>query len=416
MGLPNPYTPSDRPRVFVGRDAERDRLRGRLARVAAYGEMMGPLVVVTGPRGVGKTSLLRDVASQAEQDGFVVAWVAGVKHQPFLGELVDRVTRALERAEVVTASTGVRVGQLGVELNAGIAKISARIERTHDGAAPTALVGPLEDFLGHASALVRERGGAGLVVMIDELHAPLESGRERDYAPDPGAVLDAAVLLNAIQDMGAERERYPIGVVGAGLPQTKGLLTRAATFGERSHEIVLGELDDGTAAQVLTAPAEQLRVTWDDAALAAAVTAADGYPQSLQIIGSATWDAARPASGDTLTLADLERGWETAQNDLVSLFEARWSVATESERAFLVAMAGLDGPVVRRGAIADALGVPTEALGMVRRNLINKGIVEDAGRGLLRFTVPGFDRFVLAQDPPLPRGPHRELRQREETP
>ena len=413
MGLPNPYTPSDRPRVFVGRDSERDRLRDRLARVAAYGEMMGPLVVVTGPRGVGKTSLLRDVATQAEQDGFVVAWVAGVKHQPFLGEVVDRVTRALERAEVATRTGSTRIGQLGVELNAGIAKVFARIDRKADNAAPTALVGPLEDFLGHAAALVRERGGAGLVVMIDELHAPLESSRERDYAPDPRAVLDAAVLLNAIQDMGAERERYPLGIVGAGLPQTKGLLTRAATFGERSLEIVLGELDDGTAARVLTAPAAQLDVSWDPDALAAAVTAADGYPQSLQIIGSATWDAARPTTGDALGLADVERGWETAQSDLVSLFDARWSVATETERAFLVAMAGLDGPIVRRGAIAEALGVSTEALGMVRRNLINKGIVEDAGRGLLRFTIPGFDRFVLAQDPPPPRRPHGELRRSE---
>lgn len=409
MGLPNPYTPSDRPRVFVGRDAERDRLRDRLARVAAYGEMMGPLVVVTGPRGVGKTSLLRDVAAQAEQDGFVVAWVAGVKHQPFLGEMVDRVSRALERAEVTTPSAGARIGQLGVELNAGIAKVFARIDRRRDDPGPTALVGPLEDFLGRAASLVRERGGSGLVVMIDELHAPLESSRERDYAPDPRAVLDAAVLLNAVQDMGAERERYPLGVVGAGLPQTKGLLTRAATFGERSHEIVLGELDDATAARVLTAPAEQLGVSWDPEALDIAVTAADGYPQSLQIIGSATWDAARPRRGGVLTVADVERGWEAAQSDLVSLFDARWSVATEAERSFLVAMAGLDGPIVRRGAIAEALGVPTEALGMVRRNLINKGIVEDAGRGLLRFTVPGFDRFVLAQDPPV----RRELRRSE---
>lgn len=411
MALPNPYTPSDRPRVFVGRQAERDRLRDRLARVAAYGEMMGPLVVVTGPRGVGKTSLLRDVAAQAEQDGFVVAWVAGVKHQPFLGDVVDRVTRSLERADVLSSPAGRQVGQIGVELNAGIAKVSARIDRRHEPGSNSALVGPLEDFFARTSNLVRDRGGAGLVVMIDELHAPLESSRERDYHPDPRAVLDAAVLLNAIQHMGAERERFPVGVIGAGLPQTKGLLTRAATFGERSHEIVLAELDDVTAAQVLTAPAAQLGVAWDEAALAAAVRAADGYPQSLQIIGSATWEATRPRRGDTITAADVERGWEAAQNDLASLFDARWAVATDAERAFLIAMASQPGPVVRRGDIAEALGVPTEALGMVRRNLINKGIVEDAGRGLLRFTVPGFDGFVRQQDPPVLRS-SRRLRRR----
>ena len=402
MGLPNPYTPSDRPRVFVGRSAERERLRDRLARIAAYGEMMGPLVVVTGPRGVGKTSLLRDVAAQAQEDGFVVAWVAGVKRQPFLADVVDRVTRALERAEVLSEPGGRRVDQLGVELNAGIAKLSARINLADPAPSP-ALVGPLEDFLGRASRLVREHGGAGLVVMIDELHAPLESSRERDYSPEPRALLDAAILLNAIQDMGGERERFPVGVIGAGLPQTKGLLTRAATFGERSHEIVLGELDDATAAEVLTAPAAQLGVRWAADALQAAVTAGDGYPQSLQLLGSATWDAARPEAGATLRMADVEHGWETAQSELVSLFAARWSVATEGEREFLVAMASQAGPVVRRGAIAEALGVPTEAIGMVRRSLINKGIIEEAGRGLLRFTVPGFGSFVLEQERPASR-------------
>lgn len=403
MGLPNPYTPSDRPRVFVGRESERERLRDRLARVAAWGEMMGPLTIVTGPRGVGKTSLLRDVAGQAEQDGFAVAWVACIKHQPFLGEVIDRVGRTLERIEAMPPAARARVDRLGVELSAGIAKVSARIDRRSPSPASTALVGPLEDFLGHAATLVRERGGAGLITIIDELHAPLESTREREYSPAPEAVVDAAVLLNAIQNMGAERERFPLGVLGAGLPQTKALLTRAATFGERSHEIVLSELDDATAARVLTAPAEKQSVHWADDALAEAVRAADGYPQSLQIIGSATWDAARPSSGDTLTAADLERGWPRARGDLVSLFAARWTVATDSERAFLRAMASLPGPIVRRGAIAERLGVPTEALGMARRNLLNKGIVEEAGHGLLRFTAPGFDEFVLAQEPPRDR-------------
>ena len=398
MALPNPYTPSDRPRVFVGRDNERDRLRDRLARVSAFGEMMGPLVVVTGPRGVGKTSLLRDVAGQAEHDGFVVAWAAGLKHQPFLAEIVSSVTRALERADVVRRTGNTRVSQIGLELNAGIAKISARFDQQARGSHSTALIGPFEDFLGDASRLVRERGGAGLIVMIDELHAPLESRREREYVPDPEALLDAAILLNAVQNMGAERERYPLGVIGAGLPPTKGLLTRAATFGERSHEIVLGELDDRAAAEVLTAPAEQLGVSWSPAALSRAVAAADGYPQSLQIIGSATWDAALPTAGAVLTLDDVDRAWPDAQRHLTSLFEARWSVASGTERAFIRAMAASPDEVVRRGAIAATLGVGTEALGMTRRSLISKGIIEEAGRGLLRFTVPGFADFVRRQN------------------
>lgn len=75
--LSNPYTPGGRPRVFVGREDDRRWLRDRLARVVAYGEMMSPLAVATGPRGVGKTSLMRDLQARAQESGFVVAWVAG---------------------------------------------------------------------------------------------------------------------------------------------------------------------------------------------------------------------------------------------------------------------------------------------------------------------------------------------------
>ena len=393
--LPNPYTPSDRPRVFIGRDQERSLLRDKLARVAAYGEMMGPLTVVTGPRGVGKTSLLRDVAGQAEADGFMVAWVSCVKQQPFLAEVVDRVERSLERAEVTTPS-GRRLKEITVELSAGFAKVRARLD-TSPTAPSTALVGPLEDLLARAGQLVRERGGAGLIVMIDEMHAPLESTREWEYAPDRQALLHGAVLLNALQNLGGVRDGIPVGVSGAGLPQTKGLLPRAATFGERSHEIVLGEFGRQDAARLLEAPAAELGVTWSADALSSVVDTARGYPQSLQILGAATWEAARPERGAVLDLAAVEAGSRTARTALASIFEARWAVATASERSFLQAMAAVGRTVVRRGEIADRLKTSTEALSMVRRNLITKGIVEEAGYGRLRFTIPGFETFVLDQ-------------------
>lgn len=397
--LPNPYTPSGRPRVFVGRETERRRLRDRLARVVAYGEMMGPLAVATGPRGLGKTSLMRDMQAQAQASGFVVAWASGLKHQPFLADVIDRVTRALVEAEQLPKSGRHQLQEIGVEVGLGLAKVSAKITRTHDAVEGSpALVGPIEDFFRRASHLVRDAGGAGLLVIIDELHAPLLSRREREYDPDPRAVLDAAVLLNAVQNMDGERESFPLGVVGAGLPETKAYLTRAATFGERTHEFVLHEFDEAAARAVLVEPAEQLKVRWEEQALSAALTAAGGYPQSLHIIGSATWDAAQPDEGDTLTLAHLSEGRAASDADLSSLFRARWEVATKAERDLLSAMASLTDAETERGAVAAALGVDTEALGMTRRSLISKGIVEAPRRGILRFTIPGFATWVRAQE------------------
>jgi hypothetical protein len=80
-----------------------------------------------------------------------------------------------------------------------------------------------------------------------------------------------------------------------------------------------------------------------------------------------------------------------------SMFMTRWNIATEGERAFLRAMAESKAEPVSRAVIAERLGVESTDLSMARSSLIYKGIIESAGRGLLRFTIPGFDAFVLEQ-------------------
>ena len=95
---------------------------------------------------------------------------------------------------------------------------------------------------------MRGRGGAGLLVFIDELHA--------------ASADDLSILLNALQNLDGEREDNPLAVVTAGLPVTPEAITRAATFGERSTFVPLDLLSEVDARAVLTAPAEALEVTW----------------------------------------------------------------------------------------------------------------------------------------------------------
>lgn len=396
---PNPYTPGGRPRVFVGRDAERAQLRDRLARVIAFGEMAGPLLVVTGPRGLGKTSLLRDIADQAAADGFVVAWVAGVKRRPILRDVLQSVTGALERADVLAEPrTRSRIKEYEVQLHFGVGRVGAKFEPQGTTDAPPLSQYAVEAFFETASNAVRERGGAGLLVLIDELHAPVEPRSTRDSTADPEAQYEIALLLNVIQNMDAQRERFPLAVIGAGLPQTMGLLTRAATFGERAHEIVLAEFDERTSQEALTEPAAQLGVRWEPDAVADAVESAAGYPQALQIVGSAVWEAARPERDGRITAEHVVASAAAFEQRVSTMFHTRWDVASPAERAFLRAMAEVDEPVVHRRDLADRLGVTSDELSVPRRSLITKGIIEAAGHGKMRFTIPGFGAFVRDRD------------------
>lgn len=406
--LPNPYTPGGRPRVFVGREQERQRLRGHLARVIAYGEMMGPLTITTGPRGVGKTSLMRDVQEDAEKEGLVVAWVAGVKHTPFLSDVVDEIQQQLRVHDLQAKSgRGVRVREVGAELNLGLAKFSTKLDPAiREPEAPPALVGQLSRFLHEASTAIRDRGGAGLVIIIDELHEPLESTRSAEYAPNPAARADAAVLLNAAQNMDANRTEYPLAILGAGLPETKPLLMRAATFGERTRELAMGELDPASSKALLALPAQALGVAWDEAALERATEEANGYPYALQVTGEATWDAALPEAGDTITLQHVNAGREQAFADMVSMYRGRLALATPAERNYLGAMAQLATPVARRAEMAELLGEHPDALNPARDSLISKGIIESAGRGLVRFTIPGFGDYIRRLEDKTVAGDH----------
>ena len=391
--LPNPYTPGQVPRILAGRVSELASIRDRISRVATFGELGGPLLVFHAPRGLGKTSLLRTAQRQAAAVGFVSAWVACSRERPFLPELVRVVDRSLVRAEVIPDGEAgqrwrARLAGISVELGLPGAKVRADLARRTAPAEPEAAsrapIAALEDLLHEAAAAVRARGGAGLLVFIDELHA--------------ASADDMATLLNALQNLDGEREDNPLAVITAGLPVTPEALTRAATFGERSSFVPLDVLAEADARTVLTAPAEALGVSWAGDALERVVAEARGHPYFLQLVGSASWGAARPVAGGTITMGAVEAGVPAAAQQLEAMYRARWRSATRAEQAFLAAMAAVGTENVSRAQIARSMGQDTRAISVPRERLIEKGVIEPVGHGLVRFTLPGFAAYVRGRD------------------
>lgn len=387
---PNPYTPGQVPRVLAGRAAELGLIRDLVARVSAYGELGGPPLCFHAPRGLGKTSLLRTAQRRAAEDGFLSAWVSCSRQRPFLPELVHVVARTLERADFtpdVRRRWHARLDRVGVEFGLPGVRVSAEIDAGAEAAPPTgsAPIAALEDLLHDAATLVRGHGGAGLLVFVDELHA---AGAD-----------DLATLLNALQNLDGEREEHPLAVVTAGLPVTPEAITAAATFGERSTFVALDVLAPDDAAAVLTAPAETLEVAWTPAAVDLVVSEARGHPYFLQLMGQASWRAATAALAPAARLrtiddAAVRAAVPAAAQQLEAMYRARWRSATRAEQRFLAAMAGVGTDNIARAQIATALGQDTRALSVPRERLIEKGVIEPVGHGLVRFTLPGFAAYV----------------------
>lgn len=398
--LPDPYTPGQVPRVLVGRRAELDRIRDLLGRVATYGELGGPPLVFHAPRGLGKTSLLRAAERDAEEHGFVTAWVACSRERPFLPELLRSLDRALQRVGLqddVGKDKGgqrrwrSRLERVSVELGVPGLKVRGDVAgpaapgATGGPATPTAPIAALEDLLHEGASLVRGRQGAGLVIFLDELHA--------------ASADDLSTLLNAVQNLDGRRVENPLAVVTAGLPVTPEAITRAATFGERSAFVALDVLSEDDARTLLSAPASALEVEWSPEALRLVTTECRGHPYLLQLMGSAAWRSRDPRTGDTVDADAVQAGVPLAYEQLRSMYRARWGAATRSERAFVAAMAEIASDNVSRAQIAANLGRDTRSISGPRERLIDKGVIEPVGHGLVRFTLPGFADYVRHRDP-----------------
>ncbi len=385
--LPDPYSPGQVPRILAGREVELGRIRDQVGRVAAFGEIGGPPLVFHAPRGLGKTSLLRAAERQAQSIGAVTAWVACSRDRPFLPELARSVERALQRADLGPGEKRwrARFDKISVELGIFGITVGGDVVAAPDRpAAVVAPIGAVEDLLHEAATAVRGRGGVGLVVFLDELHA--------------ASADDLSTLLNALQNLGGQREENPLAVVTAGLPVTPEAIIKAATFGERSTFVSLDVLNDADARAVLTVPAEGLEVQWTDSALDLVARECRGHPYLLQLLGSATWRSGRPCAGDVLDDAAVRDGIPEAKEQLDAMYRARWGVATAAEQAFVAAMAQVTADNVSRAQIAVNLGQDTRAISVPRERLIEKGVIEPVGHGLVRFTMPGFAAWVRDRD------------------
>jgi FixJ family two-component response regulator len=111
-------------------------------------------------------------------------------------------------------------------------------------------------------------------------------------------------------------------------------------------------------------------------------------------MGSTTWAAAGPAAGDIIGLDDVAAGLPAAEQQLTSMYRARWGAATRREQEFLSAMAQAGTENVARAQIAATLGTDTRSISVPRERLIEKGVIEPVGHGLVRFTMPGFAGYV----------------------
>ncbi|WP_446663679.1 ATP-binding protein [Flexivirga sp. B27] len=386
MAQPSPYTPGAVAREIPGRNKQLAAIEERLDMMTMVGRMVPRIRVDHGPRGVGKTSLLRQVEQRAKAKDADAIWVTAGESAglvPAIADAAERLVRrwpAKMRHRVTEALSHLELKVTGGV--PGVASIEAGWSAAGGLRRARGATREFEDLVVATAEASLERKHAGLVILIDEVQAA-----------DPASL---RTISYAWQHFQSERRELPVALFAAGLPESVAVINAAVSNSERFAYRQLKDLTPEAAAVALANPARQLGVGWSADALDTAVRYAAGYPHTVQLIGENAWHhAGFPDPGATIKRSHVEAAAADVEEDLRELFTARLSKVTRSvELDFVLTMARLgDGPV-RRSQIAAEMGKPSDALGVPRGRLIGAGIITDSSHGYLEFTVPGFAAFV----------------------
>jgi hypothetical protein len=200
-----------------------------------------------------------------------------------------------------------------------------------------------------------------------------------------------AALISALHR--CAQNGLPMTVVGAGLPQLRGMAGKAKSYAERLFDFpTIDRLTDAEAELAIVKPARNEDVEYTLDAVSAIVSKTRGYPYFLQEWGKHAWDS---ASQSPITVADVEIASTTAIAALdESFFRVRFDRLTPTERTYLRAMSDLGPGPHRSGEIADRLKRSISSLGPVRSSVIAKGMIWSPSHGDTAFTVPLFDEFM----------------------
>lgn len=373
----SPYTPGEIAREVPGREAQLQAIGGMLTLPALHGRFSGRIRVDVGPRGVGKTSLLRRVHEDATRLGLAPLYVtAGNGH---LAAVIADEARSLVQPWGVPSAGSEWLDRLSVTLSVpGVAQVTA--ETSPEVPSPQA-TRAFRELIEQTAKEVLSQGRTGIAVLVDELQDADEEGLR--------------TIAYAWQEL--QGTRTPAVFVAAGLSHTADVVTAAVTSAERFQFRTMRDLEDHEVREALTQPATDLGVRWEMSALQDVVQRTQGYPYAVQLWGGAMWLAAGSPDREGVIGADaLAEAQDSVDQDMSALHRARWSKASPREREILSAMAHLGGIDVARADIADALGVTSGSLGTARQSLLDKGIVQIAGHGLLSFTAPGFAEHVVS--------------------
>ncbi|MBK4162251.1 AAA family ATPase [Corynebacterium macginleyi] len=322
--------------------------------------------LVVGPRGVGKTVLLNAFKDAASDRGWRI-----------LNDTASAGFAERLRAEIINTLHLNRAALKGFNLHLFQLDIGMEWDPRALSTETYPLRKALKDLLHAQRELDRISHGepTRVLIALDEMHH-LRSDEVIDF----GATIQHLV-----------REGENIAVVMAGIPSSiKPLLasqdnSNPVTFLRRANRIELDRVADTDVRKALQASVEETKVKWDPDALHSAVSACQGYPFMIQLVG--LW-AFRHRTDNAISVEAAQEGISKARRKLGQLVhEPALAELSPIDRTFLLHMAQDNGPS-SMSDITVRLGKSPQYASNYRRRLLDSGLIDIPASGQVDFALP----------------------------
>lgn len=380
------YSPGagHRPPLLAGRETELQRWDLMVAETAQRGRFAARDMLLTGPRGVGKTVMMSQFASLAQRQGFVVVPLQAVRgHSDLMNGIVRRVVGEAEASEgpwrraraAFDAMTGFSLGPLSVTRQAGAAPASPR--SVDPGEVARALAGLADEVR-------KDEPHGGVMLCVDEIQVV--------SAPD------VALLSAVLQRLNVEHPDAAVVFASTGLSYSMSHLHKAGvTHPERlyTEERLPSQLPVQAARAAIVAPALDHGVSWDPAAVDDLLVLTNRYPAHLQLFADEAW---RSAPGpDIITRADLSMNAPAVLDRLEQqTFSPRWEELSDRAREYLTVVAVIEHERghATTGEVAGVLRRATSSLSDIRASLITEGDLYAPRYNQIALATPLFGEFA----------------------
>lgn len=356
------FSPSfgNRPSYLVGREQVLSEVMQGLSTRPGSRERA---LVMLGQRGSGKTVLLWELAERASGAGYVVA-TPTVCSEGMLERIVEKVQDAGARGtgrlpRIAGASAGAFGFTVGLEFSSEIMESKS-----------------FEYKLTKLARILTEQG-RGMLILVDELQANAVEVRK---------------LVIAYQELVGEG--LNVAMVLAGLPGAVSatLNDKVLTFLNRACRLELPPLATSDVEAYYARSFEALGVKLTRLQMDDAVGCVHGSPYMMQLIGHAV--TMRAERNGSISADAMARALQLAQRDFENdVCETTIAALSDRDVDFLAAMAEDEG-VSSIGAVATRMGVTPDYAQKYRKRLRDAGVIEQAGRGKVRFAVPYLQDYL----------------------